>query len=85
MLWSRIKDRLKLYSALTDAGYSVPHHEEEKDEFNSTVDTLMAAPLSYSAFETHFDASAASPSIDTGSTFDAGGGMSGGGGADGTF
>jgi hypothetical protein len=85
MFWSRIKDRLKLHSALTDAGYTVPHHEEEKDRFNSTVDTLMADTLIYSSFETHFDATAASPSIDTGSTFDAGGGMSGGGGADGIF
>ncbi len=85
MFWSRIKDQLKLHSALTDAGYAVPHPEEERDQFNSAVNTLMTDTLIYSSFETHFDATGASPSIDTGSTFDAGGGMSGGGGADGTF
>jgi hypothetical protein len=89
----RIKDRKQLHAAMIDAGHTIPHHEDEEDDFNTAVNTLMLDTAIYSAFESHFDAPAmdttptvdTSPSFDPSPSFDAGGGISGGGGADGSW
>lgn len=85
MFHKRIVDRKKLHAALVDSGYDLlPHHEEEPDDFNSTVNAIMAAESVFETFQDHFDFSPSS-SVDSGPSFDGGGGESGGGGASGEY
>ena len=82
----RIKDRAALRQSLLDKGHSqIPHHDST--EFDDILSTVLTQDLVTTDLSSHFEpmpeAPDTSPSIDT--SFDPGGGESGGGGADGSW